>query len=557
MLMITNSTRQEQGSVLVMTIMTITIMTMICATSLYITSQNTNSGMQTASWQHALSGAETGVDLAVRALNTGVWNTTGWKTINGTALPALEQDVPAGSTATALPDNTHYNYLPSTYLASTTPSIIDTVGEGSTQLKTWVTVDNVGGTLKNGSSQCYRVRSTGLSTVSGPIRASANRLDDELRNTIALNFSRKVSAVTQGAVPLGPSRTIEVIMQAPVAGGWPAGITLGNWISDSGSGSIDSFNSSGGVPWSLAGRLSNPGTLVDTMNTSGQSDLRNTYVYGGMNYSGPAIKNTTEVKGAITTPDSAVIYPTFDPVAGPGNSGYSWTYTDPAGAPHLYSWGPGAATVLSSGSVPTSITASGTSGTPGLYIINGDFTLSGSNVFTINPTSGGTPAVVDPTKSYVTIWVKGKFTTSGSAVIKQTPGTTVTWIVDNDITVSGSSYNNQTNVASATSFIAVSGALNSNGTYQQQHQITVSGSGTFTGTVDGPGLSATISGSGDYSGALIANNLTISGSASFHYDTALSSNATSGTTGTYAFANWFEDNSDWSHKDVNGNTILY
>ncbi len=445
-----------------------------------------------------------------------------------------------------------------------TANILNTSGEGSTQLKTWVTVDNVGGTLSSGSSQYYRVRSTGLSTVSGPIRASANRLDDELRNTIALNFNRKAT-VGESGVPLGPSRTIEVIMQAPVAGGWPAGITLGNWISMSGSGVIDSFSSSGGVPWSLARRIANPGTLVDTMNTSGQSDLRNTYVYGGMNYSGPAIKNTTEVKGAITTPDSAVIYPTLDPVAGPGNSGYTWAYTNPAGALTNYSWGPGAATTLTGGGnlptlggvTQTSVTAAGTSANPGLVIINGDFTVSGSNVFTINPSTTGSPPVTNASNSYVTIWVKGKFTTSGSAVIKQSSGTHVTWIVDSDITVSGSSYNNQTNVASATSFIAVSGALNSNGTYQQQNKITVSGSSTFTGTVDGPGLSATISGSGDYSGAMIANNLTISGSASFHYDTQLSQNATSGTTGTYAFASWFEDNSNSSHKDVNLNTILY
>src|SRR6266446_5872116 len=64
----------ERGSVLLVALLTITILTLICATSLYVTSQNANAGMQTASWQQALTGAESGVDQAIRALNTSSWS---------------------------------------------------------------------------------------------------------------------------------------------------------------------------------------------------------------------------------------------------------------------------------------------------------------------------------------------------------------------------------------------------------------------------------------------------------------------------------------------------
>jgi len=56
--------------------------------------------------------------------------------------------------------------------------------------------------------------------------------------------------------------------------------------------------------------------------------------------------------------------------------------------------------------------------------------------------------------------------------------------------------------------------------------------------------------------AIVANTVTISGSASVHYDDALGvQNASS--VGNYAFASWFEDNSDFTRKDIGGNKLLY
>ena len=234
-------------------LLSITILTLICATSLYIASQNTNTGMQTAAWQQSLTAAETGVDAAVRALNTGTWTTVNasgspvpWQTVSTATLPTTE---PTGSysNASAKPTSSQYNYLPSSALTLTNQ------GEGATSVSAWVTVDTAptnGVGLSDSTGSWYRIRSTGQTTFqSNSIfkRVSNNRLDSDLRNTITMNFNRK------GGSNLGPSRTIEVIMQPIPQGGSASGITLANWLEMTGGGSADAFSSPNGQ-WSSAYR---------------------------------------------------------------------------------------------------------------------------------------------------------------------------------------------------------------------------------------------------------------------------------------------------------------
>ena len=89
----TNQTINENGSVLITTMMTMTILAMICATGLYISSQNSGTGMQTAGWQQALTAAESGVDAAVRALNaqaaSGGAPWSNWKSVLNSSAPSL------------------------------------------------------------------------------------------------------------------------------------------------------------------------------------------------------------------------------------------------------------------------------------------------------------------------------------------------------------------------------------------------------------------------------------------------------------------------------------
>jgi hypothetical protein len=358
--------------------------------------------------------------------------------------------------------------------------------------------------VDSNGNQWYRIRAAGSATAPGLRRVSAYRGDSSLRK-ISLFFDRKTGASLGNSSPFA-GRTIEVIAQALSSGGWARGITLQNWLSMSGGGVIDSFDSSDTFK-STNGlydpiKRQNHGD-VGTQNSS-NSDLRNTYVYGNVAYSGPAIKNTTNVQGTISTPFNPNIPPTSDP---------TWA----AGSYASYSGGGNPPTT----SPANTFTASGTKTNPTLIKINGDFTVSGGKSFAI---SGGA-------NTYVTIWVTGKFTTSGSGYITQNPNVHATWIVDNDITVSGDSYNNQSGRAGNVSFVGV-------GT---NHKVTDSGSATFIGTINAPGFDVTISGSGAFSGALIGNTLTISGGAGLHYDEALGKGSGSAAIGNFAYASWFED----------------
>jgi hypothetical protein len=508
----------QEGSVLVTALLTITILALICATSLYVATQNQNAGMQTASWQQALGGAESGIDTAVRALNTGSWSGWSQQPYGSNLLPntmppyTFSSPSPAPTaSASGTPPSGYYNYY---YLGTRgSPGIVlggvsgaTSVPEGNTGIWGWVTVDTAGLSADT-NGQWYRIRATGAAGTTGLFRVSSNKLDNDLRNSIGLHFDRKTGAVI--ANPQA-TRTIEVIMQPLASGGWARGITLKNWVSMSGGGSVDSFDSSNpfksstinGVPgqYDVAKRQSHGD--IGSVN-SGSSDLRNTYVYGNLAYSGTPVKNTTNVQGTISTPFNPNIASTSAP---------NWAY--------------GSYVTLSSGNPVTLV--SGTKNNPTRYKINGDLTVPGGASLSINNANGGTD------NNYIQIWVTGKLTTSGSGYISQNQLVKATWYVGKDITVSGDSYNNQSGLASSVTIVG----------YGSNNKATISGSANFIATLNAPGYDTTVSGSGSFVGALVSNTLTISGSAGFHYDEALSSGAATLTAGNYAFASWFEDNSD-------------
>jgi hypothetical protein len=496
----TTNPQLRKGSILLVTLLTITILATLCFTSLYIASQNANSVSQAASWQQSLGGAESAVDQAIAALNTGTW--TNWITMTGSVPNLQPQPGPTPTTASAPPGSNHYNYLAN----SLTPQLaqyqvsnaITTAGEGNNLISMWTTIDTAGLPLDSNGNQWYRIRATGTAATVGPPRVSNQRLDNDLRK-IGLRFDRKTSNSISSPQA---SRTIEVIVQALAQSTWVRGITLKSTITMSGGGLIDSFNStdpfkSTNGAYDITKRQSH-GDVATT--NSGNSNLNSTYVYGSLAYSGSAVKSTTNVQGTISTPFNGQIPSTSDP---------GWT----SGM-----WDSSVSQV--NGTV--TLTA-GTKAAPTRFKLS-QINLSGSNVLTL-------AANTDGTDSYIEIWVTGKMTTSGSAYITQDPKVHVTYWVDNDITLSGTSYLNQSGLAQDVT-------INGVGT---GHKITISGGSLFVGVFDAPGYDVTVSGSGGVSGALIGNSLNISGGASWHYDEALNTGGGNSAIGNYAFASWFED----------------
>jgi len=492
-------TARQRGAVLLTVLLTITILTMLCFTSLYIASQNANAAAQAASWQQALGGAESAVDQAIAALNTGTW--TNWVTLTGSVPTLQPQPGPTPVTATGPPASTQYNYLSNSIMSQlaqyNVANSLTATGEGGNLVSVWTTIDTAGLPLDSNGNQWYRIRATGTAAAAGPPRVSNQGLDSSLRK-IGLRFDRKTSNAISSPQA---TRTIEVIVQALAQNIWVRGITLKNTITMSGGGVIDSFNSSDPFKstngaYDITKRQSH-GDVATT--SSGNSNLNNTYIYGNLGYSGSAVKNTGNVQGTISTPFNATIPSTSDP---------SWT----SGM-----WNSSITQVTG-----TTTLTGGTQSSPARYKLS-QINLSGNSVLTL-------PANSDGTDTYIEIWVTGKMTTSGSAYITQDPKVHVTYWVDNDITLSGNSYVNQGGVASAV-------VINGVGT----HNFTDSGNATLTAVIDAPGYNVTISGGGSLSGAVIGNTINISGGSGLHYDEALNTGGAGSAIGNYAFASWFED----------------
>jgi hypothetical protein len=462
---------------------------MICGLSLYVTSQNANATSQTASWQVALSGAESGVEHCYYALNKNNWN--GWHTVTG-SLPTTQPT--GGSTTTSAPTTGEYVYFTRTLQVS---------GEGAGTIKFWATIDTAGLPKDHNGNQWYRIRATGIAATPGPPRVSNQKRDNDLRK-ISLRTDR-ISGLALAAPQA--ARMIEVIAKPNTTNLWSRGITLSSYLKLNGTGVIDSFDSTNSLYstnhlYDPSKRTSNAD--IGIVDSTG-SDLKSRYIYGDLTYSGPAVKNTTNVQGSISTPFSTSIPTTSQP-----------------------GWNAGTYTSYSGGGVPAAITA-GSSTSPTLIKINGDFNLNGGSTFKIAAPSGG------GTDNVAIIWVTGSFSTGGTSQIVQDPNIKVTWYVAGDITVNGNSYPNQDGYASNINFVGL-GTNNS---------VTITGTGDFIGTVNAPGYDVTVNGDGSFVGAMIAKTLYVGGSSGIHYDEALASNG-SNSIDNFSYASWFENNAQVS-----------
>jgi hypothetical protein len=252
----------------------------------------------------------------------------------------------------------------------------------------------------------------------------------------------------------------------------------------SGSAVVDSFDSSD--PLKSTNGLYDPakrqmkGNIFIIDNTG--SDLRNAYVYGDVTYSGPEIKNATHVQGAIGTPCDTPIAPVNDPTWSDG----SFVQYAGGGNP------PGSGVFV----------ANGTAINPTQIKVLGDFTVPGGKSFSILTDGQG--------DRYLTIWVTGKFTTSGSGRLLQDPLAHVTWIVDKDITTGGDNYNNPGITAGKVSLLAVGPG-----------KVNITGAIGLVAAIAAPLRDVYISGEGELSGDVTSSTLTLSGGSAVHFDEAL------------------------------------
>ena len=263
--------RQCDGSVMLVAIITVLILLLMIGATLLRTTNKYFTAYQWASWQEALQGAESGADIAMAEMRKDIsttsipwagWNIGKYKTVNGVKTKDTSSYKQIGSDGTFLNNSgggggnsTTFNiaFLTTTnswdfvtYSTQLTPH----AGEGNTNLRISATVDAPSTLVDSANRRWLRVRATGTTDLAGPQRVSEEQLDNRLRK-LGL-FWDKILAATNGSSALGHQTTRQIELVAkPVtmfAGALSAMVQIksdnqGLWT--------DSFNSQDKVHWPL------------------------------------------------------------------------------------------------------------------------------------------------------------------------------------------------------------------------------------------------------------------------------------------------------------------
>ncbi len=450
----------QSGSAVLAALAILAVILVAVGGALFEASHRFRTSNQSSRWAQAEQAAEAGAEIALLSAQNNSWVADGWPAAPGAPGAAAVQ-----KTVT---------------LDANVPAI-----------NTTVSVD----TITMGSSNWLRIRSQGMADLPSSRSEGIDTGDITLRKlTLQVNRYTGAAVSTPQAI-----RMVEILAQ-PTFTPFQDALLLNKAINMSGGGVIDSFNSSDPTKstsglYDIAKRQTNG--KVGINDTQGASDLKNTFVYGPIGYSGPPIANTGNVQGAITNGFSSPVLPVLAPI---------WS---------SYNLSPN----IING---TTTLTGGPKSSPARYEVS-SLNVAGGNVLTWAPQVAGQD-------SYVEIWVTGDFTTSGSGYILQQPGVHVTYYIGGNVTVSGGSFNNQSNLAANNSVNLITPLSGS-------QTLTVSGGGTFIGTLNAPGADITLSGSANFSGAMVGKTINISGGASLHYDEALGFNAGSAA---YKVASWVE-----------------
>ncbi len=475
------------GSVLLAAVIVITVISLIAGVVLTNIGRHYQASFQSSSWQGSLLVAESGVDLALGALNSKNWN--GWSPGDGSFPEKYSKLVPAQNSG-------------------------GPAGYCDQAMYSTVTVDSPI-TDSNGNSW-MRIRSTGVTQVPGSKQvtyehSSLSSTNQKDHNSILRHLSY-VTDLTNGHLGFPQAtRTIEVIAAPPTQSLFARSLLVEKTITMSGGAYTDSFNSS--LSSESTNGLYDPTKRqshgdIATVITGNSSNLMSSYVYGNAYSNGGAYQNATNVKGTMYNNFSENIPPVVSPQFSTFVASPTTVYNPPA------------AVTLNAG----------TQASPANYILANINVSNGANPLILAPPAGAQGG-------YINIWVKGDVTTSGSGFIKIMPGVRAHVWVSGKVTVSGSAWDNQSGIAS---YLEIDGITPTgwDGT-KSSNTYTVSGGADFIGVVNAPSYAFTLSGSGDLSGASIFYSANISGAAGFHYDEALAG-GNAAPSQNFTVASWIE-----------------
>ena len=468
-----------------MAMISLAVLAMVAAAALYRIGPRVASTYHSASWNDALNSAEGGADLALVALNNSIAD-------------------PATAWADWTPSDS------GTFPKTWTPAIASHLGDGNNKVFCKLTVDN--SIVDVNGAPWMRVRSMGVAELpiasrSG-IEGALSSVGGTKRFRAVLRRERFADDLTSGALRIPQvARTIEAIAAPPGARLFVRAMTVQNSLQLFGSAHIDSFDSSD--PSKSTGLQYDPAKMqphgdIASNDAGSASDLHGCAIWGDASWNGGAIANTGGSAGNL--------YNNFEsrlpPIASP-----SWV---------TFNFTP---TAITNPSGPVTLVG-GPAGAPQLFRLS-DLTISSaSNPLILAPHAAGQ-------QSYITIWVTGRTTVSGTGYIEQQPGMHVQIIAEDDISLGGGGIVNQTLLAK---HLEVSGVNPPSG----NRNATFSGSADFIGIFNAPAFDLMTSGNGKFMGVAIAHSASFNSSGGFHYDEALANFIGEGGS-QYQYASWIED----------------
>ncbi len=432
-----------------MVMLMVAVLAGIAASLLLITTSRYETTYQSASWQESIIGAESGVDLAMNELRKRVtqgprasfqqsWTTTNaaGKTFadNGQAFPAT------GSRAYTLA--THLGEGNTTVQARV---YVDVPGASSSPLANFAIppsdavasylsqLDNPNLRDADGvdrSNWWWRVRSLGVSGLSGPARPGIDSRDNQMRHMSFFTDWR-----TGLAVP-GPqtARLVQVLVK-PFTG-FRNALMADKWINlNDQNVLVDSYDSSKGI-YSSTSNHGNQGNIA----TNGQLiNANNATVDGG------AATNDGSVKGAgnVTGQQSSNFYQEFTPYTN-GMLSPVWSSTPDGGTLTTNA----TYTASTDPTNPTRVRLDGINLPDGNHTIHIAAPPTPPAAPTPPAPPGSPPGTPATTASYLKVFINGDMITNGTSAIEVDSGVNVIIYITGNVNLTGDGLVNDSQVAS-------------------------------------------------------------------------------------------------------------
>jgi hypothetical protein len=477
-----NRRQTHRGSVLLWTVMTLAVLSIFGAEVIRVVSAKYHNTLQASTWQEALLGAESGVDLAIVELRKSLYPPPNhaWDGWNG---------VPGN-------DTTSYE-----------STVIPNAGLAGTPMTVEVNVDAPAQFVDPSSGwQYYRIRTTGTLPVIGPARAPDSRQDSALRK-LSLLHERFTNGVLVAHAINSPqvSRRIEAVVR-PSSSFDEAIFSVGMLDLTDHNIVIDSYDSRDPLKSTNGQYDVNKRQQHGNIATDGQLiDAGNAYVYGDVATNAGTVSGI----GHVTGTERDDFYQ--DPI--------------PISAPTWSSYNSNPSTVTQT----TTLTASSISGSPASRYVLNTISLGGNKTLTLAGDSNGAP-------TYVEIYVTGDISTTGNAQIILRPGVNAKIYFAGSVNSGGNGILNMDNNPLHMQMFGIQPSGNNT------PSVSLSGNSEIMAAVYAPNHSVTVNGGGSdghFFGSIVGATVTMTGVTNLHYDEAMGAG---GLIDNYKIVSWFEDN---------------